>query len=300
MPGQHVLHPAEVDVAVDLGDVVGRPGHVVLDQRAALEHGDLGGLRAARGRPSGSARPAGPCAPGPGGPRARRRRGRRLRWGGPPRSASSGARHPGDRRPAGHPGDRRPADRQLADRRSGGRRRHRRCGLGRPRRRLRLGPPSPSPSPAGGVEEAGAGMESPILGLRTSGGALVAASGASIPVDEVATGRRTSEASAASTETGSPSHGRSGSSGLRGSLALGARTAASAVRPPGAPSGRGRVRLRPPRRAAAPGVARPRRTVAAGVAAAVAGAIRCGAVRCAVVIGRGAGGEVGHRGDPFS
>ena len=40
--GQHVLHPADVDVAVDLADVVGRPADVVLDQVAALEHGDLG------------------------------------------------------------------------------------------------------------------------------------------------------------------------------------------------------------------------------------------------------------------
>ena len=45
MPGQHVLHPPEVDVAVDLGDVVGRARHVVLDEGAALEHRDLGGLR---------------------------------------------------------------------------------------------------------------------------------------------------------------------------------------------------------------------------------------------------------------
>ena len=44
--GQHVLDPAEVDVAVDLGDVVGRARHVVLDEGAALEHGDLGGLGA--------------------------------------------------------------------------------------------------------------------------------------------------------------------------------------------------------------------------------------------------------------
>ena len=40
--GQHVLHPAEVDVAVDLADVVGRAADVVLDQVAALQHGDLG------------------------------------------------------------------------------------------------------------------------------------------------------------------------------------------------------------------------------------------------------------------
>ena len=41
--GQHVLDPAQVDVAVDLGGVVGGPAHVVLDERPALEHGDLGG-----------------------------------------------------------------------------------------------------------------------------------------------------------------------------------------------------------------------------------------------------------------
>ena len=43
---EHVLHPAEVDVAVDLGDVVRRAAHVVLDEVAPLEHGDLGELRA--------------------------------------------------------------------------------------------------------------------------------------------------------------------------------------------------------------------------------------------------------------
>ena len=43
---QDVLDPAPVDVAVDLGGVVGRPRHVVLDQGPALEHGDLGGVRA--------------------------------------------------------------------------------------------------------------------------------------------------------------------------------------------------------------------------------------------------------------
>ena len=45
MPGQDVLDPAPVDVAVDLVGVVGRPGDVVLDQGAPLEHGDLGHLR---------------------------------------------------------------------------------------------------------------------------------------------------------------------------------------------------------------------------------------------------------------
>ena len=39
--GQHVLHLADVDVAVDLADVVGRAADVVLDQVATLEHGDL-------------------------------------------------------------------------------------------------------------------------------------------------------------------------------------------------------------------------------------------------------------------
>ena len=39
---QHVLHLADVDVAVDLADVVGRAADVVLDQVAALEHGHLG------------------------------------------------------------------------------------------------------------------------------------------------------------------------------------------------------------------------------------------------------------------
>ena len=43
--GQDVLHPAAVHVAVDLVGVVGRPGDVVLHQRASLEHGDLCHLR---------------------------------------------------------------------------------------------------------------------------------------------------------------------------------------------------------------------------------------------------------------
>ncbi len=43
---EHVLDPAPVDVAVDLGGVVGRPGDVVLDQGPPLEQGDLGHLRA--------------------------------------------------------------------------------------------------------------------------------------------------------------------------------------------------------------------------------------------------------------
>ena len=41
--GQDVLDPAEVDVAVDLADVVGRAGHPELDEAAPLEHRDLGG-----------------------------------------------------------------------------------------------------------------------------------------------------------------------------------------------------------------------------------------------------------------
>ncbi len=42
--GQDVLHPTEVDVAVDLSDVVRWPRHVVLHQGATLEHCDLGGV----------------------------------------------------------------------------------------------------------------------------------------------------------------------------------------------------------------------------------------------------------------
>ncbi len=40
--GQDVLDPSPVDVAVDLGGVVGGPGDVVLDEGASLEQGDLG------------------------------------------------------------------------------------------------------------------------------------------------------------------------------------------------------------------------------------------------------------------
>ena len=42
---KHVLHTAEVDVPVDLGRVVGRLRHVVLDERTTLEHRDLRGAR---------------------------------------------------------------------------------------------------------------------------------------------------------------------------------------------------------------------------------------------------------------
>ena len=41
---QDILHPAPVDVAVDLVGVVERPGDVVLDERAPLEHRNLRGL----------------------------------------------------------------------------------------------------------------------------------------------------------------------------------------------------------------------------------------------------------------
>src|SRR5438094_450892 len=43
--GQDVLHATEIDVAVDLGRVVGGTGDVMLDQRPAFEHADLGGVR---------------------------------------------------------------------------------------------------------------------------------------------------------------------------------------------------------------------------------------------------------------
>ena len=38
---QHVLHLADVDVSVDLGNIVGGPRDVVLDQRPALEYRNL-------------------------------------------------------------------------------------------------------------------------------------------------------------------------------------------------------------------------------------------------------------------
>ena len=67
-PGQHVLHAAEVDVAVDRQGVVGRHRHVVLDEGAALEHGDVrdavGALvhdhQVAAGRPALAVRTAAP------------------------------------------------------------------------------------------------------------------------------------------------------------------------------------------------------------------------------------------------
>ena len=74
--GQHVLHPAEVDVAVDRLVAGGRRQRV-LDQAPALEHRDVGvAALAARARTSGSDRPAAPCGCGRGAARARRRRGR--------------------------------------------------------------------------------------------------------------------------------------------------------------------------------------------------------------------------------
>ncbi len=42
---KHVLDPPEVDVAVDLARVVRGTRHEVLDERPALEHRDLGGMR---------------------------------------------------------------------------------------------------------------------------------------------------------------------------------------------------------------------------------------------------------------
>ena len=110
--GQHVLHPPEVDVAVDRRVVVGRGADVVLDQAATLEDRDVRvTVVAGRARTSCSARPAAPCgyarAAGRGSPR-RGRRGRRPRP--TPRSArttSSRARRaaspPRDRRSTGPP-----------------------------------------------------------------------------------------------------------------------------------------------------------------------------------------------------
>ena len=40
--GQYVLDLGQIDVAVDLTDVVGWTGQVVLDELSSLQHGDLG------------------------------------------------------------------------------------------------------------------------------------------------------------------------------------------------------------------------------------------------------------------
>ena len=63
--GQHVLDPTHIDVPVDLEDVVGRSGHVVLDQRSTFEDRDVRGVRGRRGRSSGSDRSPDPCGTGP-------------------------------------------------------------------------------------------------------------------------------------------------------------------------------------------------------------------------------------------
>ncbi|CAB4810896.1 unannotated protein [freshwater metagenome] len=42
--GQNVLHLAQIDVAVNLGNVIGRTRNVMLDQVSAFEHRDLSGL----------------------------------------------------------------------------------------------------------------------------------------------------------------------------------------------------------------------------------------------------------------
>src|SRR5262249_29245004 len=102
-----------------------------------------------------------------------------------------------------------------------------------PRRRLRLAGPSPPAEPPAEAAAAGAGTESPSWGLRASPGAGCAPASAR--------GRLTGDASAASTVDGRPSRGRSGISTSFGD---------DEEPPPWfapSPSGRGRLRLRPPR-----------------------------------------------------
>ena len=74
--GQHVLHPPQVDVPVDLSGIVRRLRDVVLDERASFEHRDLRGARAARARTSGIARSGDPCAHDRAGGRGSPHRGR--------------------------------------------------------------------------------------------------------------------------------------------------------------------------------------------------------------------------------
>ncbi len=91
--GQHVLHPPPIDVPVDLGGVVRRPGDVVLDQGPPLEQGDLGHLRADvdadHVAPDGLA-PALPPAPASFGP-GRALGGCRADGGGPARTVPRAA-----------------------------------------------------------------------------------------------------------------------------------------------------------------------------------------------------------------
>ncbi len=200
---QHVLHPAEVDVAVDLGASSSGAGDVVLDERAALEDGDLGRCRRC-GRTSGSARPDGPCAPG---------RGDGPGWRGPPRRL----------RPAPPPADVRPASPvvrrgSVAGRRRGpvgsaragrrDRRRPRPLAWGRrdrpprprpPRRRRRgfAGPSGTTPfGAAAATRTGGAGRVSPIFGLGGASDLRVTAGASSAAPDGRGTGgaRRLSDA----------------------------------------------------------------------------------------------------------
>ena len=260
---QHVLHPAQVDVAVDLRHVVGGVRHVVLDQRPALEHGDLRGP----GRDVDAHRVAadrrGPCARVPAGARGSPRRARRARGRSPPRRVCPGLRWLPPRAAERAPRDR-PAGAAAA------------C-----LPRLAIARPSPWPAPRSGAARR-RGCVSPILGLAGAPG------GAAL---------RTTALAAASTDAGRPSRWRSGSSGKRSSSpspgAAGSAAAAGSARCPRAgracgcwngwrerlspagsagvwPSVRGLLRLRPPRE--------PRRRRLRGVSAVGAAAVGNGAV----------------------
>ena len=214
--GQHVLHPAQVDVAVDLRHVVGGPRHVVLDQRAALEHGDLGGLVA-------DVHAHRVAADGPA-----------LALASPPALERLLVEL------GGLVGDHR-LDRLAAPAALAGGWRGACCGAAlapaeRPRPpaappALAASPPSSAPSPSSPClgplwRRASGGMLSPILGR--GGGDL-----------------GTSAAAAASTEAGRPSRCWSGSSGLRSlSAALAAGRVRPRPRPPDRPS-RALAPLRP-------------------------------------------------------
>ena len=281
---QHVLDLAEVDVAVDLRDVVGRPRHVVLDQGPALEHGDLGGLRARRGRPSGSARPDGRCAPGPA--RASSTSSSRST---PPvgRTASIGeSLRPPPWRAACWPPWRPPPcwpppcwppfGRPSPPPPCGLGRRAGACAWRRPRRRRprRAAASRRAGSGHGVADPAACGPRAP----RSSG----RPSGASIRGGRGRGGRRTSERRPPRRRRARPPRGGRAARGRAGrwSRALGPRRRRSGRRR--APSGRGRVRLRPPRE--------PRRRALLGTAA--GRRRRC---RLRAVAGRQSGAEPSRR-----
>ena len=272
---QDVLDLAQVDVAVDLAGVVGRAGHVVLDERPALEDRDLGGLGPDVDRHQVAA--DGPALALPAPPplerllveldRRPRRRGRRpgpvpRPRPGPDRPASGGAWWPRPRRrppprPAVLDPGRRPTvvgpARSVAPSRP----------LGRSGRVVAV----PSGRPVGPVA-AGAGRVSPILGAPDRG--VAPPLRRPRPVARRPDGRRASTADPHRADRAGRAGGRRRSAGS--ASARGARAGPSGRRGPAGGRRRcGRAR----RRRRARRVPRPAREPAAAAARPAAPGARC-------------------------